>query len=339
MFCSIVGAATAQITLAPEDNLPVTGTSFPAHRGAYVPPVAGGAGLLFDLSAATPTSVATYQWQDPAMLPNGALFPAAQFALTNAGADTVFTQATASGMERLGDTQTISFLLLGEEFHFTTEFSDPVLELALPVTYGHAPWTDLFSGTFTVDGTTATRSGSITGEADAWGYLITPGGTDTVEVLRVKTRISETIPLNLSGFLVTATHTRNTHAYYPMWGKYPLLSTVSDTLSSPFLTQNFAYTEWMDSSAVGIADHARAMYNLLISPNPAFERAAVQVPGAMPLPAVATVFDPRGTRVSQYVVGERRVELNVQDWKVGVYQVVLTGSDGRRSTARMVVAR
>lgn len=330
-------AAHAQITLTEANNLPAVGTAFLAHRGDYVAPGAGGAGLLFDFSTSTSTSVVNYQWQDPASLPNGAQFPAAELALTNGGADTVFTTATTSGMERIGDTQTLLIELFAEAFHFATAYSDAMLELALPITYNDAPWTDLFSGTFTVDGTTATRNGSITGQADAWGYLIVPGGADTVEVVRVKTRITETIPLNLSGFLITANHVRNTHAYYPMWGKYPLLSTVSDSLTSMLLNQYDHYTEWLDATAVGVHEEPADGPRYALSPNPAADMARVVMPATATGPVELTVTDLRGAVVARRTITGRSAQLQTGAWQAGVYQLVFTDRDGQRSMERLVV--
>lgn len=328
-------AASAQITLTSANNQPVNGTSFSAHRGAYVAPAAAGAALLFDFSAAAPTSVVAYQWQDPAGLPNGAQFPSAQVALTNGGADTVFSTSTANGMERVGDTQTLAVVLMGLEYHFTTAYSDAILDLALPITYGNAPWTDLFSGTFVVEGNTATRNGSITGVADAWGWLIMPGGADTVEVLRVKTRIAESIPLNLSGVLLPVTHVRNTHAYYPMWGKYPLVSTVSDSLSSMLVNQNYSYTEWLDNSAVGVVEAPAAGVELRVFPNPAAEE--VVVPAEMHTVQELAVYDDQGKPVLKELMAGPAT-LDVRQWKAGLYQVVITDLKGRQRTARLVVA-
>lgn len=336
--CHLAMAAHAQITLTEANNLPVVGATFVAHRGNYVAPEPGGAGLLFNFNTSLSTSVVNYQWQDPASLPNGAQFPAAELALTNGGADTVFTTATTSGMERIGDTQTILIDLLAEEFHFATAYSDPMLELALPISYNDAPWTDLFSGTFTVDGTSATRNGSITGQADAWGYLIVPGGADTVEVVRVNTRITETIPLNISGILITANHVRNTHAYYPMWGKYPLLSTVSDSLTSMLLNQYDHYTEWLDATAVGVQEQRAAGLRFELSPNPTADLARVIMPATAKGPVELTVTDLHGAVVARRSITGRSTLIQTGAWPVGVYQLVFTDREGQCGVERLVVA-
>lgn len=333
----LASLAGAQITLVSPGNVPVNGRTYIVHRGAYTTPGAGGANMQFNYTSLTGTGVNTYAWQDPASLLNGAQFPEAQFALTNAGPDTVFYKATAAGLERIGDTQTIS---AGNSYHFTTSFSNSVLELQIPLAYGNAPWTDLFTGTFTVDGNNATRNGAITGKADAWGQLTMPGGGSPVEVLRVATRLTESIPMTVSGIPVTITHVHNASAFYPLWGKFPVLRMVSDSLtSSPInINQNYAYTEWLDATAMGIASQEAQPLAMQVFPNPAGDAATVLLHNAANSPVEVAVVDMRGSVVLRKQANGTAVDIDVQQWAPGIYQVVLTNKEGLRSTARLVVA-
>ena len=339
-FPFALAAGAQSITLVAPGNVPNTGNTFIVQRGAYVAPGAGGTGMLFNFNSLVSTATNTYKWEDPAGLPNGAQVPSAQFALTNGGADTIFFMATASGIERVGDTQTIN--AAGTDYHLVTSFSNSMLELTLPLTYGDPSWTDLFVGSVTVDGNTTTRNGGITGTADAWGRVVLPGGVDTVEVLRVTTRLTETIPLTVSGFPITVGHVHNVNAYYPLWGKFPVLRTVSDSLTSQFLNQDYAYTEWLDHTAVGIVALHTDPFNVRVFPNPASEIAEVtfnEVQGA----ATMEVVDMRGATVMHKVIGTTgnapAVErIDVSQWDAGVYQVLLTDAKGSRSTRRFIVA-
>src|SRR5690606_1149779 len=110
------------ITLVAPGNVPEPGTSYLVHRGEHTVPAPAGQNVLFDYSASTPTTSLNYHWQLPADLPNAAQFPDAEFALTNGGPDTVFYKATASGLERIGDTETIT--ALGTEYHLVTAYSN-----------------------------------------------------------------------------------------------------------------------------------------------------------------------------------------------------------------------
>ncbi|MCB0772512.1 MAG: T9SS type A sorting domain-containing protein [Flavobacteriales bacterium] len=326
LFISVAMLAGAQpITLVAPGNVPDTGGTFLVHRGDYVAiPSSGGGDQLFLFGAMTGSSTMTYRWENPALLPNGAQFPNADFALTNGGPDTVFYSEEAAGLERLGDTQTIS--ALGTDYHFTSSYSNTVLELGLPLAY-QGTWTDLFQGSFTVDGTSATRNGGINGNAIAWGRLQMPGGNDTLEVLRVTTRLTESIPLTISGFPITVSHVRNVDAFYTLWGKFPVYRTVSDSLTSQFLNQAYAYTEWLDATELGLADHAAGTAALQVFPNPATDRVSVVLPAAPARPEPVRVVDARGATVARTLATARTVELDVANLPAGLYQVMV-GTNG-----------
>lgn len=330
-----LAAGAQSITLVAPGNVPQPGSSFLVHRGAYIAPADGGAAVLFDFNGLTSTSSRTYTWHNPASLPNGAQFPTAEFALTNEGPDTIFYKTSTSGIERIGDTQTIT--ALGTDYHFTTAYSNSVWEMQLPITFGFPFWTDLFQGSFTVDGTTASRNGSIKGTADAWGRVVMPGGADTVEVLRVTTRLTEAIPLTVSGFTVNVAHVHNVNAYYPLWGKFPVVRTVSDSLTSQFLNLDYAYTEWMDAAAVGITDVDMEAAALQVFPNPASQQATVVFASASNATFDVQVIDARGAVVQHAQTVGRTMDLDVSKWEAGQYQVVLTHPDGRRSVRSLVV--
>ncbi len=335
-----LAAGAQSITLVAPGNVPIAGNEFIVKRGAYVAPGAGGAGMLFNFNSLTSTATNTYKWEAPADLPNGAQFPSAQFALTNAGPDTVFYKATADGIERVGDTQTILIPTFSAEYHFAAPYANNVLELKLPLTY-NGTWSDPFDGTFTVDGQSASRTGAIVGNADAWGNLVLPGGMDTVEVLRVRTRLTETI--SITGIPFPINHVRNVSAFIPLWGKFPVFRTVSDSLSAPIIDQNYAYTEWLDPSAVGIASIHADPFNVRVFPNPVSEIAEVAFNG-MQRAATLEVVDMRGATVLRKALGTSgnapAVErIDVSQWDAGVYQVILTDAKGSRSARRFIVAR
>ncbi|MCO6483458.1 MAG: T9SS type A sorting domain-containing protein [Flavobacteriales bacterium] len=327
---------SAQPTLVASGNVPAPGAPFTVHRGAYMAPPAMANGQSLDFSALASDSLVTYQWRDPATLPNGGDYPGAQFALVNGGPDTILYKATASGIERIGDTQTIN--ALGTSYHLATGYSNSLLNLKLPLAAGDASWTDVFQGTFTVDGQTSTRNGAITGTPEAWGHVQLPGVAGTTEVLRVNTRITETIPLSTGLGTVTVSHVHNESAYYPLWGKFPVVRMVSDTLSSQFLTLNYAYTEWLDSDFVGIAEQLPGTLGVEVFPNPATTRAIVAIDQFTGGQADVQVMDMHGAVALDTRTTGRFLELPVEGLAGGVYQVVVTGRNGHRGTARIVVA-
>lgn len=329
-------AALAQITLVSPGNVPVPGNAFTVHRGAYTAPPATTPGGVFNYAALTSDTMLTYQWRNPAELPNGSSYPGAQFALVNGGPDTAFYKANPDGIERIGDTQKIS--ALGTDYHLATGFSNSILELKLTLTYGDAPWTDFFQGTFTADGHINTRNGAITGSASGWGYIVMPGGADTVPVLRVTTRITETIPLATGLGPLIVNHKHNEDSYYPLWGKFPVLRTVSDTLDATLLQLTKSYTEWLDGGVLAVAAMDAPPFGVQVFPNPASGKAYVVSPAAGNSPVDLQVLDTRGAVVLHMQNKAGIVEVDTEQLGNGVYQVLLTGKDGRRGTARLVVA-
>lgn len=336
-FALVAGAQS--ITLAAPGNVPVPGASFTVHRGAYVAPPAAGAAQTFDFSAFSATSTLNYQWRNPADLPNGGNFPGAQVALVNGGPDSIFYKATVAGLERVGDTRTIN--VLGTNYHLATVYTNSILDLKLPLAHGDAPWTDLFQGALTVDGNTTNRSGAITGEADAWGNIVLPGGA-TAQVLRVTTSVTETIPLTTSLGVVSVNHVYHESAYYPLWGKFPVLRMVSDTLSTTVpvaLSIPTAYTEWLGGDALGMEAYAPAALAAQVFPNPASEQATLVVRNTASTPMDVRVVDVRGAVVLRMQTNKQVLDLDVRGLDAGIYQVVITGQEGQRGLGRLVVAR
>ena len=326
-------AVNAQsITLVAPGNVPTTGSSFLVHVAPYMAPEAGGAGMSFDFSALTPTSSLTYEWTTSNVSPNAGLFPTATLALINGGPDTVFYKATTVGLERVGETRTITAF-----GNFPAGYSDGVIEMPLPITFGDT-WTDPIAGSFTIDGTAATRSGAITGSADAHGFLTVPNGTTPVEVLRLNSVVNETINTSISGIPVAIQHKRHVAAYYTLWGKIPVFRTVTDSLSAFGTTQADNFTEWLDASAVGVADADLETAALQVFPNPASLQATVVFASASNVTFDVQVIDARGAVVQHTQTMGRTMALDVSKWEAGQYQVVLTHPDGRRSVRPLVVA-
>lgn len=339
---AIVASASAQsITLVSPGNVPVAGSSFLMHRGAFVPPGSLTGNQAFNFSALTGTADVTYTWHNPQSLPNGAAFTGADLALTSGGADTIFYKQTAGGLERIGDTQTIN--ALGTDYHLVSTYGNAILELKLPYSSADAPWTDLFQGNFTVAGqpTTGTRTGGINGAANAWGQLTMPGGANTVEVVRVRTRLSESIPMTVSGFSITVTHVRNVDSYYALWAKMPMVRTVSDSLTSMVLNQNTNYTEWLDAAMVGIEALPAGNIALNAYPNPAMDAVEVALPAGMGGPTYLRVMRMDGAILLDETLQGNAVahRIDVAGWAAGPYQVQLTDAKGMRHVGRFVVAR
>lgn len=332
--------ANAQsLTLDAAGTVPAIGTTVLMHKAAFVAADAAGETVFHDYSALTETGSSTYVWTVPSISPNAGMFPSATLALNNAGPDTIFYEVTGAGLERVGDTRTIDVLAA----NFPAAYTSSVLELPLPLAYGDT-WTDNIAGTFDVDGSTGDRTGTITGTADAAGFVAIPGTPTPIHVLRSSTHVFETINLVISGFPfpVLVTHKRVEVAYRSLFSKMPVFRTVTDSLiSSLGLVQADNYSEWMDATTVSVLEPHADPFALNVFPNPV--NSSLELNFNMPTRGSSTlrVVDALGAVVLERAIGsapgDRNQRLDVKNWAPGAYQALITGTDGSRSTKRFVV--
>lgn len=328
--------ATAQgIDLNAGTNLPVIGGSFTYHTAPYAAPPAGGQGVNFDHSTVAATGSVTWNWFSPSVYSNAAAFPTATIAGGN-GADTMFYRTTAQGFERVGERQN----LLGT-YNVELALTDGPLMLKLPLTYGDT-WTDAISSNFSIEGGTGVRTGTITGTADGYGWLLLPTG-EPIPVLRVYTYLQETNNVsNVLPFPITITHKRHEHAYYGMWLGSPVLRVISDSLTSSVGVNQFtSSTEWLGEEALSVAMPGTGDRSFELFPNPATQQVDIlfQQSGRSDR---LTVFDATGALVLTRQAGRmgdaQRLVLDVSAWSPGVYTVMVDQEHGGRSVKRLVVA-
>jgi hypothetical protein len=335
---SLLGAAVQAQDLSSPTNVPVLGDMHTVSTAPYQTPPPGGSGVTFDFSTMLGGGSATYSWISPSLYSAPEAFPTATLCLVGGpSSDSLFYTNSAEGLQLVGEKR--SYLALAE---VEAPYSNGPLELALPLTYDQQ-WTDAIASTWEVpDVGTAIRSGTITGHADAIGWILLPGMTEGTPVLRVRTYVQETI--TVSAFNIT--HRRRVDAYYTQWSRFPAFRSVADSLSTPppfALNQNSAYTEWVSASAVGMEDQAADAFGVQVFPNPAAGQAEVTFEatgGTLTL----EVFDMRGTAVQHLELGRvqagaRRQRVDVTALPVGLYTVRLTGADGARSVKPLMVLR
>lgn len=316
----------AQVSLNATDNLPAIGDAFLMQTSTgYSAPLPGGTGVNFDYSAAVAVGSRTVTVIDPADYSNDAIFPTAEWA-TASPSDTLFFQETANGLERVGERQLII------AFDVEVPLSDPSLDLKLPLVHGQS-WSDNIAATYTVDGNDGSRTGNITGTADAWGYLTLPGGDGPYEVLRVYTLKQETNNIQTDLFPVTVNRTHREYCYYAAFNKAPLLRWYSDTLvASIGGTFGSAGMEWLDASEVGLSETA-AKAGFGLYPNPAVETVTIALPEGTADGQAVQVLDATGRVVltqplAGMLAGTRR-DLQVAELLPGSYTLRLQLADGR----------
>ena len=315
-------SAFAQITLNDQQNVPVIGDVYAIHKAAYAAPPPAGAGVLFDYSTLSETGTGTWNCIDPSVYSNPAAFPTATRALTN-GQDTMFLKVSNLGLERVGERQQILI------YSVEVPFSDPSVDMGLPLQYQDV-WNDNIAATsFDVGGTNSSRIGTIHGEADAWGTLQLPGGGAPVPVLRVTTYKQE---VNTVG-IITVTHHRHQTDYYGQFLHLPLVRVYSDSLTSSLGINSFnSGIEWLDASATAVGT-VSAPNDVFLSPNPASQQVTVRAAGAVRL----EVADAAGRIVASRSMMNGAAELDVEHLHAGIYVVSAFDRQGRASRNRLVV--
>jgi hypothetical protein len=257
---------------------------------------------------------------------SGAANADAQVLTTDGGSDTTYWGVTAGGLEIVGSRTSLEGVI---------NYTDNVLELKLPCTYG-TTWTDSYGASFTAAGVPATRVGSLTGNADAWGTLVLPV-VETPNVLRVHVR-KQTFD---AGFLPIERRT-NIWYFYAETMTFPLLKLTIDTIivneGNPSVLPKTA--EWMfGPGGVGFGEIDPEQVEFLAYPNPASDVLQLDL-GEQGASATAVAFvDAKGAVVREQgvVPASGMVSLNVQGMAPGAYTVRVMGQGRLLGTHRVVV--
>ncbi|MFT3885208.1 MAG: T9SS type A sorting domain-containing protein [Flavobacteriales bacterium] len=335
----ILSAAIAQAAFAQSPALSVAANMPSAGQDVQVwrlptatPTPAGGQGGTHDFSALTGGQPASYKWLAASTLPSP--HAPATLALTDGGSDTVYYRNNG-GLERVAERQA----LVGQ-YIVDANYSDGPLELKMPLAYGDT-WNDAISATFQVDGNSAVRTGTISGEADASGWVTLPGGGAPIEVLRVRTYVNENIVVTVSILTITITHKRHVDSYYGAWSKFPVFRTYADSLWSSLGNQFFAGTEWLQQTSLGVASTAPVDLGVGLAPNPANGPVDLSWT-ADGSPTTLEVFSTTGALVLKRDLGTRgsgaqRTRIDTDGWMPGLYLVRLR--DAGRSVVKRLTVR
>lgn len=251
--------------------------------------------------------------------------PTANFQSTDGGTDSLYWNYTADGLYQVGTRSAAEGLL---------SYSDPVLELKYPCTFG-TTWTDNLAANFTSPFGAAVRSGTVTGIADAWGQFDI-SEMSLPSVLRVKVR------KNITDVALVATLNRviDTWYFYSENYAWPVLRLVEETLTLnggvPGTTRT---AQWMfGPGGVSVGEIDPDSFTFTPYPNPTNGRVDLNI-GASDVRTIEVL-----TATGQVVMQERASNggqltgiIDVSGLSSGVYQVRLIQADGRQGTQRIVV--
>lgn len=326
VFAALFGlVAQAQPNLTSSADVPLNGDEFATYAAEnFISEGAAGANVVYDYwNMLVPnTGLRNYRWFNASVSSNASLVPSATLLSTDGGTDTMYWAVTANGLEQVGARTVL--------YGGTISYGDAMLELKLPCTFG-TTWSDPHSANYAISGFPVTRTGTITGHADAYGTLTMPSAQQH-QVLRVKVRRDLT---DVSAF-ATSVRRETVFSYYQESGRAPKLRLQVDSLQ--INGGAWAVTrraEWTGNSfTVGIDDLDDATV-FTAYPNPASGPITLSAP-AMAGSRVELV-DATGRLVETNTLTGERVVIGTDALRAGVYNLVLTTPSGQRTAQRVVV--
>ena len=294
---------------------------------AYQGPGPAGTNVQFNYWDMLAPSTGTQNISYLAPLTSGAslLIPSATLLSTDGGSDTLFWQVTASGLEMVGSRTALEG---------TLEFNDPSLELKLPCTYGTS-WSDPTGDTYTVSSFPVTRTGTVTGVADAYGTLHMPQGVTLPGVLRVHVRRS----IVDASAIATTDRISNIYYYYLETQAHPVVKLVED--SARINGGNWAVTRRQHSvgnpAQVGMNEAVDSDISFTVFPNPASDLINLSFDMGSLAARRLQVLDELGRIVMDETITSDKPSFSTRGLAAGPYTLRLLAADGVLGTSRLVV--
>lgn len=320
-FLVLGSTMIAQPTITLGNSAPMPGESFVFHYAPWQSEGPAGANQTWDFSNLVADSSNTHNYVDPATTPFGASFPTADVALEDPGSGVVYFDYSTGNMEYVG----------AEALGFLVTQTDPEIVLEMPCTYGTS-WSDTQAGTLAF----GTRSGSNTGDGDAYGTLQMPWGTVN-NVLRVHFAQDYTDTV-----IVVINYDFDFYYFYKEGSHVPIL-TVADlnVLPSIGAPTNTKYIQFADQSVVGLGEEMEIIGSMQVYPSPASNQATLEFSLEQADEMFMSIFDMTGRAVSEVELGRtapgiHREHIDLKGLTPGSYFVQLKGSKAQR-TERLIV--
>jgi len=301
-------------------DMPVPGDQFLINYGPYVA-TSGGSNMTWDFSTLSADSSETIQFVDPAGTPMAASFPGATVAQYQ---DNSYTYFQTSGTD---------MLLLGVDADgIIVPYQDPEQWLQVPCSFG-TTWSDNLAASFSSSGFPVNRSGSVTGNADGFGSVVMPFGTvnNVLRVRLVEDYTDQTI-VNIDYDFITD------FFYKP--GLHAPLVQIGDYTVTTLITVNDQRTQWLDGSAVGIAEALTQDIGIDVFPNPASDRIEVVygASGRLTLELVdATGRTVQVRELGQRAPGVHRDVVDIAGQPAGLYVLRIRNEAGETGTKRLII--
>lgn len=323
-------ALLAQPNLTAATSIPPAGLTVTYNTAnAYASTGATGANVTWEhWNLLVPaTSSQDIQYLAPSVTPSSALVPAATLLSTDGGSDTTFWAATGQGLEMVG---TRVDPALGGVLSFT----DPSLELKLPCTFG-TTWSDVTSDSYTASGFPVTRTGTITGNADAYGSLELPLNVDYPAVLRVHVRREVTD----ASAVVTTNRIANIYSFYITTQTTPIVILQED--STRINAGSWAVTRRQmavgNPGMVGVEESGADGIRFHAFPNPTTDVLNVSFAEGTAVATNVELIDATGRRALNTAVQGGRVVLDAEGLKPGLYTMRVFSGETVIGTSRITI--
>lgn len=319
-------AAQAQPTLTAANDIPLDGMQFSVHSVEDFTSIGGGGVNVtwqYWNMLVPNTGNRDYRWFNASVTPSAALVPSASLLSTDGGTDTTFWDVDTDGLVQVGSRTNLT----GGVINYT----DPFTELKLPCTY-LTSWTDQHAASYSVSGFPVTRTGTITGIADAYGQLQLPSNY-MHDVLRVKVRRQITD----ATAIVTTVRIETVNYYYEAMARYPRLKLQVDSVQinggAWAVTKRAEWTG--EGFVVGLPEDFSDEDVFTAYPNPTDGPLTIEV--ADGIGARVEIADAAGRIVEGFTLSSDRAMIGTAHLRAGAYLVSVTARNGDRRVQRVAV--
>jgi len=317
----------AQPTLTGANTNPTSGEVFGIRSVDYEFQGSPGDNETWDFSSLTIGNINNYVFALPSATPHNATFGgSANLCNIYLGANYDYYSATSSAYSRVGFATQSGVVAL---------YSNAQDQLRFPFTYTDT-YTDNFSVTFTNQGTTFNRAGTITVTADGYGTLILPDGTLN-DVLRVHVVEEYTDNYTLGGVPNTISYYSDIYLWYKPGTHFPVLAFTdleSDISSNQYGVYHYPGT-------VGIDEKQNTNITIAAMPNPASQRTHINLTLQQAEAVQISLMNALGQTVTEIEnttlqPGTYNLPVDLHTLANGIYYIHVTGTNGTRNQKLMV---
>lgn len=338
LFASLLFAFGAKLTAQTinSSNMPSIGEEYSYFQDTLqYSQGAAGNGVTWNFSNVTfPATLEHEYYVNPSTTLNASSFPTATIAEGQAF-DTNYTYFKINATE-----YTAVGAVQGTQLQ---TYTNPLTYATFPLTFGTTV-TDNFAGSINTAFGVLSVTGNVNGIADGSGMITLPGSGGTVQALRFKVIIQQTLTLTVP-FAVTINNYTTQYMWFDPSTKNVIFQVGRDSTVSSFAgqpsTTDISFTVRQKQGMVLTGASEFKTPNLMeVFPNPSFGKTRVNYSAKQNEQINVSVFDVTGKLVEKITEsgnsGSSSIELNTSEWEKGIYLVQIT-QDKYQVTKKLVV--